>query len=230
MTTNFKNQEFRSWYDNGNQVFSGLAFERCRFTSCRLSLARDPRQRSTVRGCTVSGCETRGCAIGAAVVEDVSVQDLKTNGLLQAWGAVFKHVVFRGKIDRVMFSPAVSAGRAEPEEQRAFDVANAAYYSSTDWALDIRDAKFAECEIQRVPAHLVLRDAATQVVVKRAKALQGTWRKLDLSRTYWATSIEFFLNRGDPDVVLVAPKRHPEFAQLLDGLRRLRDSGVAEPD
>jgi hypothetical protein len=99
-----------------------------------------------------------------------------------------------------------------------------------DWALDIANAEFEEAEIQAVPARLVRRDSATQVIVTREKAIQGLWRELDLSKTHWDTSIEFFLERGDPDVVLVAPKRNRKYRQLLDGLRALRDAGVAEPD
>src|SRR5262249_31081617 len=80
------------------------------------------------------------------------------------------------------------------------------------------------------PAALVLRDPATQFVVTREKALLGSWRDLDLSSTHWATSLEFFLSRGDRDVVLVAPKHDREFGKLLDGLRLLRHAGVAEPN
>jgi hypothetical protein len=67
-------------------------------------------------------------------------------------------------------------------------------------------------------------------VITREKAMQGKWRELDLSKTHWKTSIEFMLNRGDADVVLVAGKRNRKFHDLLDGLMKLRDAGVAEPD
>jgi hypothetical protein len=110
------------------------------------------------------------------------------------------------------------------------DAANAAYYAKVDWALDISEAEFEEGEIQGVPAGLVRRDPATQVVVRRSKALEGQWRQVDLGRTHWATAIEFLLERGDEDVVLVAPKRHRNFHALREGLMALRDSGVAEPD
>ena len=80
-----------------------------------------------------------------------------------------------------------------------------------------------------MPGNLIRRDSASQVVVRREKAIEGTWRRLDLSKTHWATSLEFLLRRGDPDVVLVAPKRHRKYRDLLDGLRMLRDAGVAEP-
>jgi hypothetical protein len=149
-------------------------------------------------------------------------------GLFQTWGAVFKHVVLTGKIRRVMLSAAVAPGRATADQQQAFDDANAAYYSTVDWSLDISKGEFEECEIQCVPARLIRRDPETQVVIKRAKAAQGEWRKLDLSKTHWHVSLDFFLKRGDADVVLVAPKRNKKFRDLLNGLKMLRDAGVAE--
>jgi hypothetical protein len=226
----FENQEFRSFYDqDSGGVFSDLEFRGCRFVSSAISITRDPRLRSTVKRMSLLRCEQRGCTLDTAIVEDVLVDGLKTHGLFQSWGAVFRNVTLRGKLGRLMFSPAVALGTALPQEQRAFDEANAAYYANVDWALDITEAEFEEGEIQRVPAKLVRRDPATQVVVTREKAMRGEWRRLDLSKTHWATSLEFFLARGDQDVVLVAPKRNRKFRQLLDGLEMLRDAGVAEP-
>jgi hypothetical protein len=227
----FERQEFRRYYDqDSGAIFSDLEFRKCHFQSCVISMALDPRQRSTVRSVTLLGCEQRGCTLDAAIVEDVFVDGLKTNGLFQAWGAVFKHVTLRGKIGRIMISPAVATGTATSAQQRVFNEANAAYYAGVDWALDISEAEFEEGEIQGVPAHLVRRDPATQVVVTREKAMQGHWRSLDLSKTHWATSIEFLLERGDCDVVLVAPKRHRKYRDLLEGLAALRNAGIAEPD
>jgi len=129
-----------------------------------------------------------------------------------------------------MFSPAVAPGVANRDQQQAFDDANAAYYKTVDWAMDISEGEFEECEIQCIPAHLVKRDPETQVVVTRAKAARGEWRQLDLSKTHWPISLNFLLNRGDQDVVLVAPKRGKKFRDLLAGLKLLRDAGVAEPN
>jgi hypothetical protein len=81
-----------------------------------------------------------------------------------------------------------------------------------------------------MPGHLVRRDPATQFLVTREKALQGAWRKMDLSDTYWPISLEMFLEGGLDSEVLVAPNRIREFHKLLDGLKKLRDAGVAEPD
>ncbi len=177
-------------------------------------------------------CEVVGFLIGPAVFEDVVVDGLRTPGdLLITWGAVFKHITLKGNIGRIMLNSVISPpGLAKPHEQRAFDEANAAYYATVDWALDIREARFEECDIRGIPARLIRRDPESQVVVTREKALQGKWREIDLSDTWWDVAIEFMLEDGEPDVVLVAPKRHPQYRVLLEGLKKLRDAGVAEPD
>jgi len=227
----FEGQEFVQWFDHDSAaMYTNVEFVKCRFESSGLSITRDPKLRAIVRNVRVIKCEQRGCAIDSAVIEDALVDGLKTNGLLQTWGAVFKHVTLRGKIGRIMVSPFISPGSATPEQQRAFDEANARYYADVDWALDITEAEFEEFDLRRVPAYLVRRDRETQVVVKRENAMRGEWRKLDLSGTYWASALEGFLQDGDPDVVLVAGKRQKKFRDLLDGLKKLRDAGVAEPD
>ena len=92
-------------------------------------------------------------------------------------------------------------------------------------------------DVRGIPGHLIRRDPHTQVVVTRAKALEGTWRQLKLEKTYWATAIEFFLDAGLNSTVLVASKiitnsmANPWNVQdLIDGLQMLRDAGVAEPE
>jgi len=67
-------------------------------------------------------------------------------------------------------------------------------------------------------------------VITREKAMRGDWRKIDFGTAAWGTAISFFLDRGDPDLVLVAAKRNKKFREQLDGLKKLRDAGVAEPD
>lgn len=61
-------------------------------------------------------------------------------------------------------------------------------------------------------------------------ALAVDWSKLDLSKTHWEIALEWFLESGAPDEVLVAPKRHRKFKDHLAGLKLLRKAGVAEPD
>jgi hypothetical protein len=190
----------------------------------------NPRKRSLIRNIQLIDCEVTGCTIYPAIIEDVLVSNLITHNLLQTQGTVFKHIKLEGNIGEIMINPFVNPGWATPKEQSVFDRANAEYYETVDWALDISEARFYECDIRRVPTRLIRRDPETQVIVTREKAIIGKWKELNLSKTYWDTGIQFLLNRGDPDVVLVAPKKNPKFPDLLDGLKMLRDAGVAEPD
>ena len=230
MTKVFKDQEFRSIYDaNSGHIYEDLEFVKCVFISSALSITRKPKLRSIVRNVKITLCEEKGCALEAAVIEDAVVDGLKTSDLFQCWGAVYKHVVLKGNIGRIMLSPIIATALAKLNEQTAFDKANSDYYEMVDWALDISEGIFYECEIQGIPSKLIRMDKETQIVISREKALEGTWKKLDLSKTHWATSIKFFLERGEPDVILVAPKRHPKYKDLLDGLKMLKDLGIADP-
>lgn len=234
MTRVFENQTFRRFYEDGcGAVYSDFVFRRCTFDSCGISITRNPKLRTTVRNVQlIDSVRKRDPAgFGCAIVENCLVENLRVEALLQTWGAVFKHVTFKGRIGRIMLSTCLCPTSTTTDAmQRAFEQANAAYYASGDWALDISKAECEECEIRGIPAHLIRRDAETQVIITRESAMRGDWRKLDLEKTYWRAGIEFMLERGDPDVVLVAPKRARDFKHLLRGLQLLREAGVAEPD
>lgn len=227
----FDRQNFIDIVDrNSGRIYSDMEFRHCYFESCNISITLKPKKRSQIRNIELLDCAIRGCTIYAAIIENVLVSSLKTHTLLQTWGAVYKHVKLEGNIGRIMISSLIDLGLAKPKHQAAFDQANAEYYKTVDWALDISEARFYECDIRGVSASLIIRDPETQVVVTREKALQGKWKELDLSKTYWAGWIDLFLQSGEPDVVLVAPKRYPKYQDWLDGLKMLRDAGVAEPD
>ena len=217
-------------FDRSGKLISDMLFKHCSFVGCSISATTNVRKRSIVRNIELINCSSRGNTIYTAIIEDVLVSSLKTYTLLQTWAAVFKHVKLEGNIGRIMISPLVDAARPNSRVQAAFEKANADYYQDVDWALDISEGRFVDCDIRRVPAKLVRRDPETQVVITREKALMGEWKKLDLSKTYWATAIEFLLESGDQDMILVAPKRYSKYPDLLDGLKMLRDAGVAEPD
>jgi len=232
--TVFENRTFGRLFDrDSGRLFNGIEFQHCYFQGCALSLTHSPELRSTVRDVILRDCEQRGCIIEAAVFDTVTVDGLETNGLLQTWATVCNHVTLRGRIERLMCSSALAPdvdGLAPPSHQRRFDDANETFYASVDWALDIREAEFEECDLRGVPGHLIRRDPSTQVLITRSAAMTGRWRSLDLSDTYWPTALDFFLESQAKNIVLVAPKRHRKFKRYLDGLLKLRDCGVAEPD
>lgn len=219
-------------------VFQDIEFRDCYFEGCAVSVTSDPSLRSTVKHVRLLNCSQRGCGVYCAAIEDATIDGLNTNGqLLQSWGAVFNRVVLRGRIDRLMLSDAVMPPVLMAEELRQREIArfrsaNVAYYENVDWALDISGAEFKECDIRGVPAHLIRRDASTQVVVTRSRASERDWQDLPFNERLIPFSINFFLTRqtDEPATVLIAPKRHPKFSRLLDDLELLRVNGVADPD
>jgi hypothetical protein len=227
----FTKRNFVDLHDrNSARLFQNLHIQNCQFESCTLSLTKDPGRRSSVHNVHIEDCEATGCIIYAAILQDVHVEGLQIHGLLQIWGAVFQRVTISGKVGGIMISPLLDPKRRNSEMQKRFEKASSDFYSDVDWALDISKAEFtAEIDIRGIPARLIRRDLETQAVVTREKAIEGNWRQLDLSGTNWPTAIEFLLKRDDPDVVLVAPKRHRSFGRLLQGIEQLRGAGIAEP-
>ena len=235
MTRLFENQTFERFCEDGcGAVYSDFVFRRCTFVNCDVSITDVPQLRSTVRNVQLIDCVRARDPAGLScpIVEDCLIENLKIEELLQTWGAVFKHVTFKGRIGPIMLSNCLCPTFTSTEAMhRIFDEANAQYYSTVDWALDISKAEFTEdCDIRGIPSRLIRRDPETQVVVSREKAMRGDWRKLDLTKTYWAVALDAFLRLGCEDIVLVAPKQAKDFKHLLRGLQSLRKSGVAEPD
>ncbi|MEX2316722.1 MAG: hypothetical protein WD669_06195 [Pirellulales bacterium] len=232
----FKDEKFHRFvdYDSG-AVISDLTFRDCEFQGCLVGITKNPQRRTKIRNVSLINCSDNGSSIGNAIVEDVLVENFKAPGLFQTFGAVFKHVILRGRFDRLMIcNYELPDSMVNPPYQYeivdAFREANAEYYQNVDWALDISEADFKSFELRGVPTHLVRRDPDTQIVVTRAKALKGEWKELEFEDTLFATSIEMFLQRGEPSYVLIAPKRHRKFLLYLHDLQLLREAGIAEPD
>jgi len=220
----------------GGWIFSDMEFVDCQFIGCTFStfekslFNEQEFVRTVAQNLRFVNCTIDGVHIGPGIVEDTTIDGLKLRKHMQTWGTVFKHVVIKGVVDKLMLTPYVDVLGNFPHVQRYFDRANSEYYEDVDWALDISEASFKDCDIRAIPARLIRRDPSTQVVLTREKAMQGKWRELDLSGTFWPTAIELFLESGYKDELLVAPKKARNFRQLLEGLNKLRDAGVVEPD
>src|SRR5207248_1944489 len=93
--------------DSGS-LYENMEFRHCEFRSGALSIATRPELRSTVRNVKLVDCFVGGAHVHTAVIEDSIVDGLRTAGLFQAWGPVFKHVTVQGKIGRVMISDLAS--------------------------------------------------------------------------------------------------------------------------
>jgi hypothetical protein len=226
------NRVFKGLRDrNSARVFADMEFRDCVFDNCSISITDEITKRSTVRNVRLISCTAKSCGIEPAIIENVLIDGLNTNGqLLQSWGSAFKNVTLKGPIDRLMLSPTVVPTDPDSPVNKAFARANAEYYSGVDWALDISQAEAKELDLRGIPARLIRRDPETQVVVKADKAIRNRFHKLDFGETPWYFGIKFMLERGEADVVLVAPKGSPKFKSLLASLNMLREAGIAEPE
>ncbi|MBI3839915.1 MAG: hypothetical protein HY288_18485 [Planctomycetia bacterium] len=229
----FRDREFKRFSpdaDSGS-LFSDVHFEGCTFQSCSVGIAHTPDLRTTVRNIRFVNCDEYACFVQSPIVEDVVVDGFKTHGdTLLTFGAVFKHVVLQGKIDFLMTNEVLSPSDEMTEEQQAFNQANVDYYRDVDWALDIRQGEFKDIELRGVPGRLIRRDPETQALVTRQALLEGNWRKLEFHANVTTLAIGMFLERDEPDYVVVAPKRDNTFRERLADIELLRRAGIAEPD
>jgi len=217
----------------GSHVIEGVRFEDCIFVNSAISLTEKIDRRSTVRNAKIIRCKSNGCHVGPVVLEDVTIDGLLTNDLLIIWGATFHHVTLKGDIGKLKINRWVDGVDRTEATQGPFDADRQALYQRIDWALDISQARFKEFDVEGIPAKLIRRDPESQVVVTRERALQEGWREqLSPSNTLWPFVIDLFLSDGVDDVVLVAPlgAPKPKRDRLLQGLKELRDLGVANPD
>lgn len=228
----FIDRTFFGLVDNDSRAeYCDWEFLRCQFESCSLSNASSPPLRSIVRNVRLIDCRQTGCFVRSAILDGVVVDGFKTDGQpLMTWGTVFKHVTLQGRLDRLMIQERVSASHRNLEVQQRFDEANAEFYRTVDWALDISKGEFKDLEIRGVPARLVRRDTETEGVLVRDKVVSSHWRDLHFRSPVTKVCIDLFLDRGEPDYVLAAPKRDPRFRDRLADIRLLRTEGIAEPD
>ncbi len=214
-------------------VFSDLVFRQCSFERGGI-ICDDPSERVVIRGIELDRCKAYGGTLQGVILEDVLAKGpirLGRDPITHA--CALKHVKIAGRIDTLWIHDLWNFDPDDPINGE-FKDANAKYYESVDWALDISEAEFSgECDIRGVPWQLIRRDPETQVVVTRQKVevMSYELERLDLDRTtYWETAIRMMMNRGEDGTVLVAPKRSKKFRDYLQGLHLLRQAGIAEPD
>lgn len=230
MTTRHEHQTFEGLVDRGGSAYEDIELRRCTFRSCAFGITYDPNQRSVARRIRLTACGTEGLVIRTGVFEDVTIDGLRTRGLLQVWAGAYRHVTLRGRIGRIMLSRLVEPSQATVAQQAAFDRANRDFYQQTDWAIDITEAEFEEFEPGGVPGDLIRRDPRDTALVLRERAQAGAWRSLDLSDTPWDIALSDIATGMLPSEVLVAPRRHRKYRRLVEGLDLLKEHGIAHPD
>jgi hypothetical protein len=143
---------------------------------------------------------------------------------------LLRHVTLRGKIGPIKINKVAHFQDRNRNVVATADPKQPEHYENVDWALDISQAQCVDLSIEGIPARKIIRDPATQVVVTRRLAKKGGWRKkVSDWNSYWPYVIDYHLDDGEDDMVLVAPKgnKKAKFKKLLDGIKELCDLGVA---
>jgi hypothetical protein len=215
-------------------VHGGYEFDRCTFFGCGLGgRDDDPARRTYVRDVHARRCRFDRCGVGPAFFDEATIDGATIVGNLIIFGAVFRHVTLRGPIrGNVIYNAEYEWSvmpTYDPRAAEAFREANTAHWASVDWALDISEARCSSLEIRGIPARVIRRDPATQVVVTRETALEGRWRSLDLGPG-WGFAIGFIARGEAPDGVLVGSTIGKRVAADAAVFRLLREEGIAEPD
>jgi hypothetical protein len=218
---------------NSDATFSDLEFQQCRFEACDVSITFDPAKRSTFKSIKFIRCSQNKCTIWPAIIEDVTVEGLETGRLLIANACAYKHVTLRGNVGNIKICRSVPFVTSLTEanlarSQNAMDQANAHYYKTVDWALDISQAEFMSGEVEGIPPELVRRDRDTQFILRRHAIKEGRWRQVEAARADWHTLLDAYDKENMDDVILIAPKAAPDFKSLLKGLIALREAGILE--
>jgi len=215
----------------GPVIVEAFELRDCRLSNSHIAPSNDPLHRSTVRRGSLSGCVLE-FASPTAIFEDLEIQDLRTTEPVTFSGCAFRHVRLRGAIGSILVRPWTGSGPRAPAQDalaERFRRENERYYRGVDWALDISEAVFAECELRDIPAHLVRRNPAHHFLVKRSKVLDGRWRTRPIKDTYFELALAGMMKEDTTERILVAPMRSRDHARLLAALEDLRESGIAEP-
>lgn len=225
----FRGQEFVRVINREQSAVSDYRFINCQFAYCRFSLVDNISSISTVQNVEFLSCHNCNSDIGPSILENVRITDLSISESLICWSPFFRHVVFQGKIGRVILNSQYTCVDFDPDIQKQFDAKRATYYETVDWALDISEARFSDFSMRGVPARLVRIDPETQGIVTRESVLQEGWRdKVHPKDDLWLFIIDLFLEDGDEDLVLATPMGSPRkrYQPLLDSLNELKDLGV----
>lgn len=233
----FTNETFRRLFSRSDRLrFERMQFLNCTFENCGLSLTEDISRMSSAHGIELANCRINHCHFGPLIASEVAIHNLETNDLLILWCPYFDRVALSGELGRLKINATAAPSTLGNEKQRPFDEFRKKFYAEVEWALDISEARFKECDLEGIPAHLIRRDPESQIIVTRERALQvatpGWEAKLGCPKTHLPFVINLFLTDGYPEIVLVAPLggTKAERDAELQTLREFRRIGLAQPD
>jgi hypothetical protein len=194
----------------------------------------DPRLRPTIRDVTLWNTNACSAFLEGAIIDEVTVNTTKVGKApLFLRGSVYRHATLKGRIGRIEIRGKMFPPLDLPKEDREriefmWDLANAAYYQTVDWALDITQARYGSLSISGVPAKMIRRNPENTAVVTRERAMSTSWQDIPVKNRLFSNVISQFIGEGYDDVVLIACPRSKRYNEQIADLQILRDSGAAE--
>ncbi|MCO6512352.1 MAG: hypothetical protein J5I65_16325 [Aridibacter famidurans] len=233
-----RDHEFKDVLFHDRQLLSDFVLENCTFeggAGLRPDpFKNDPNVRPKICNVTLQNTNAYSASLEGAIVEDVLVDSTKAGKapiFLRA--NAYRHVTLRGRIGHLEIRGKAHPSINFPEDERKrieslWDAANAEFYKTVDWALDITEASFGSFCISGIPTKLIRRNPENTAVVTRHRALTRDWKNLPYSHGVFRTGISWFLEEGYEDKLLIACSRGSRYRDDLEDLKLLREAGVAE--
>jgi hypothetical protein len=234
MTKTYENRTFDAVYDDEGTTFEDLRFVGCTFDRVVLSRSPvlDPAKRSTVRNVSLEKCTFQsGVNLGLSTFDEVTVEGLRIMDRgYEIGGSAFRHVTLKGRISPIRFMEFAATGYGPEGKANAETVneSNRAFHDRVDWALDIREARFAGVTtFENIPGRKILHDPETQVLVTPERAREVDYMEMDLGTLGIRVSIHM-VRTGYDGVILAAPATGPHRDEFLRALDVLRAAGLVE--
>jgi hypothetical protein len=238
----YKNIEFEDKRFNPNDEIKNKKFVKCSFHSCRLSVPYNlvPENRTKIVDCEFENCKFNGRSSfqSKGYFQNVIFNNIKNSDYMSISGVIFNQVAFKGKFDNWILKSnhagiIIDYETLSNDECVELNKYADAEYKKIEWALDISEAEFKDCDLHPcIPAHLVKRNKETQILIKYEKAI-AVEKKNNLSlNNFRAQSFyDYAIGSSKSDMIFVAPVRNPKkFKEYVEAFKVLRGEGIAELD
>lgn len=202
----------------GKKAFSNLELSDVKFQNASLRGGPMPDDIRKVSNVTLTNTRVARSLVQNLALSKVVVDGCVTETPMRLENCFFDEVVMKGDVGRwhvslELFMPSLRKYASE-------------FYIDVVWALDIREARFADAIFRGIPTDKVRRDPERQFVLRKDKLREDdSWKRLAKPLS---NRITFWLRLDGDTELLVANDLAPTFELELERYRTLRDAGFAD--
>lgn len=180
--------------------------------------------RPRIENVRLSKLRVNRSSLTGAVLRDVTVDGLTMDSKSCFWNAnEYHNVTIRGKVSDIV----IQRWSQDAEFNDAYQAHLRGVDLSSDWSLDISEAE-GDIEIRNYATSRIRLHPEYQKAISRERLLDGRWRNVDLSGSYFTAMIDMMVRQQWNEIVLVANPRSKQFKTELAALRRLTDEGIID--